>query len=87
MFLSFRVVLSLEDKAPPGAVTFSPRIRVTREQPARRRRPASPVGILRLPAQQVAGLALEYLAERGERREPHRLGAVSAVAEWLTECV
>ena len=31
--------------------------------------------VLDLPAQQVARLALEHLAERGERREAHRLGA------------
>src|SRR3954469_4032412 len=37
-------------------------------------------GVLGLPAQQVAGLALEHLAERGERREAHRLGA--AVLEY-----
>src|SRR5829696_6684139 len=37
-------------------------------------------GVLRLPAQQVARLALEHLAERGERREAHRLGA--AVLEY-----
>ena len=32
-------------------------------------------GVLGLPAQQVARLALEHLAERGECREAHRLGA------------
>src|SRR5262245_10186370 len=32
-------------------------------------------GVLGLEAQQVARLAFEYLAERGERREAHRLGA------------
>src|SRR3954469_12688871 len=37
-------------------------------------------GVLGLPAQQVARLALEYLAERGERREAHCLGA--AVLEY-----
>src|SRR5882757_11173762 len=37
-------------------------------------------GVLGLPAQQVARLALEHLAERGERREAHRLGA--AVLEY-----
>src|ERR1043166_8532611 len=37
-------------------------------------------GVLGLPAQQVARLALEHLAERGQRREAHGLGA--AVLEY-----
>src|SRR6476619_2356619 len=36
---------------------------------------SSACGVLGLPAQQVARLALEHLAERGECREAHRLGA------------
>src|SRR5918912_3414647 len=36
--------------------------------------------VLGLPAKQVARLAVEHLAERGERREAHRLGA--AVLEY-----